>query len=95
MFWGTPGQPTKLKKGVYLVAAVVLGLLLSFLIHSSIEMSYLSLIRASGITATFYGQCALLPVIQASLWFLGAAGGFFLGKYWWRKLYVERVWVKK
>lgn len=95
MFFGTPGEPTKIKKVAYLTATTIIGLLLSFLAHVTLEMSYLSLMRASGQAVKFYGQCALPLVIKIILWLLGAIGGFYLGKFWWHKLYIERVWVKK
>ncbi len=37
MFFNAPGNPTKLKQAVYLIAATVLGVLLSFLAHAFIE----------------------------------------------------------
>lgn len=94
MFFNAPGKPTKLKKTVYLLATTVLGLILSFLLHAFIEINYLSWLEGQGRTATFYGSCALPPWLQISLLVLGVASGFFMGRFWWRKVYVERVWAK-
>jgi H+/Cl- antiporter ClcA len=94
MFFNAPGKPTQLKKAVYLSASVVLGLLLSFFAHALIEINYLHRVSSQGQVAPFYGGCALSPELQAALWVLGALGGFFLGRFWWRKIYIEKVWMK-
>ena len=94
MFFNKVGKPTKIKRAVYLFSTTILGILLSFIAHAIIEMSYLSWALDQGRFVKLYGQCALHPVIQAGIWLIGAVGGFYLGKYWWRKLYIERVWLK-
>jgi hypothetical protein len=91
MFFNKPGKATPLKKVVYAVSATVLGLLLSFLVHSFIEIRYLYWALENHHKVTFYGNCALPPSLQLGLATLGAFGGYLLGLYWWRKLYVERV----
>jgi hypothetical protein len=95
MFLKAPGKPTKFKRAIYLSAAVILGILLSFIIHALIEINYLNWALSQGKVVEFYGSCALSPVLQISLWLLGAIGGFFLGRFWWRKIYIERFWEKK
>lgn len=95
MFFNSPGNPTKLKQAVYLIASVILGLLLSLLAHAIIEINYLNWAEAQGRVVSFYNGCALPPLFQAGLWLVGGLGGFFLGRFWWRKIYIERVWMKK
>ncbi|MFH1583070.1 MAG: hypothetical protein ABIB72_01990 [Candidatus Falkowbacteria bacterium] len=95
MFFNTPGNPSKIKRIVYLFAATILGLLLSFLAHAIIEINYLRYILNWGLPVIFYGSCTLPPVLQIALLILGAVGGFFLGRFWWRKVYIEKVWAKK
>ncbi|MFA6215109.1 MAG: hypothetical protein WC768_00900 [Patescibacteria group bacterium] len=90
MFFGSPKNPTKFKHAVYLIAATILGILLSFIIHALIEINYLGWTEKQGIAVTFYHGCALLPIIQIGLWLFGAIGGFLLGRVWWRLVYVER-----
>ena len=95
MFFNNPKNPTKLKKIIYLLASTVLGVLLSFIVHAFIEMSYLRWAYNHNYAVTFFGGCALPPVLQTALWLAGIIGGFFLGRFWWQKVYVERVWAKK
>lgn len=96
MFHATPPIPSKPKKIIYLIASTFLGLLLSFIAHAGIEMVYLSwALKAydtAGYPVTFYGGCALPPAFQAFIWVLGIVGGFFLGKFWWQKVYIEQIW---
>ena len=90
-----PKNPTKLKKAVYLFLSVILGLLLSFLAHTAIEMSYLYGSEKFGYSVSYYNNCFLPPVLQIAILLGGIVGGFLLGRWWWQKVYVERVWVNK
>ena len=93
MFLRNPGQPTKIKKMAYLATSTILGIFLSFIAHAFIEMAYMRNILDQGKLVQFYGGCALPPVVQISLFAIGVVGGFFLGRFWWRKVYIERVWA--
>jgi len=95
MFFRAPGKPTGLKQAVYLIAATILGLILSFIVHAFIEISYLRWAENQSLTVPFYNGCALIPLLQIALLVFGVIGGFFLGRLWWRKIYIERVWVKR
>ncbi len=95
MFFNEPKNPSRLKKAVYLSAATILGILLSFIAHAIIEINYLNWAQSRGRAVAFYGGCALPPWLQAALLAIGAIGGLFLGRFWWWKVYIERVWAKK
>jgi|SRR3989339_69846 len=95
MIFGAPGKATNLKKTIYLIASTTLGIFLGYFAHAAIEINYINWIQGQGRIVIFYGGCVLWPWLQILLWAGGAIGGFFLGKFWWRKLYVERVWIKR
>lgn len=84
------GKPTKIKKIVYLAAFIFLGLLLSFNLHTLIEVNYLKLAAEHNVIVHFYGSCALPIYIQILLPALGIIFGIFSGLYWWRRIYIER-----
>lgn len=94
MLFNPPGKPGKMKKAVYLFASTILGVILSFIAHGLIEIGYLKWAESQGRTVPFYGGCALLPVVQIGILAAGLVGGFFLGRFWWEKIYIERVWAK-
>lgn len=95
MLFNSPKNPTKLKHVVYLIAATILGILLSFIAHAVIEINHLNWAQKQEIAVTFYHGCALSPILQAALWIAGAVGGFLLGRVWWRMIYIERTWARK
>lgn len=95
MIFGAPGKATNLRKTIYLIASTVLGIFLSYLVHALIEINYLNWAQSQDKIVVFYNGCALWPWLQILLWAGGALSGFFLGRFWRRKLYVERVWVKR
>ena len=95
MFFNKPGKPDNFKKAVYLLAAMILGVLLSLIVQTLIEITYLSSVLNQSQTVYFDGSYALSPTIQAGFFILGAVVGFFFGSFCWRKVYVERSWEKK
>ncbi len=95
MFLTQVGQPTRFKKIIYLIASVTVGLLLSLNLHALIEVKYLNWLESRGEVDRFYGCCALPPVVQILILLHGLEGGYYLGKYWWRKVYIERFWEKR
>jgi len=79
------------KKTIYLIASTVFGIILSCIAHAVIEIIYLQ--QADNIT--WYSQggvgaCALPPAVQYGLVLIGIVGGYFLGRYWWKIVYIER-----
>ena len=80
-----------LKKTIYLMASTILGIMLSYLVHAAIEIVYLQ--QAGSITWYSYGgvgACALPPVVQYGLLIVGIVGGYLLGRYWWKIVYIEK-----
>lgn len=92
MFFSNSKNSNRLKKATYICASTILGVLLSFLVHAIIEMGYLSWAEKNNFAVTFYRGCALPIVLQILLIVGGVVGGFHLGRYWWRMVYVESRW---
>ncbi len=101
MFFRAHLNPTPAKRVIYLCSTVVLGILLSILAHVGIESLYLNWAQDKGIGIVWHSAfgltsaaCALHPIIQWGLVALGAVGGYMLGRFWWRMVYIERWWSK-
>ncbi len=90
MFLRQVGKPTKLKKILYTIFSIVLGLLLSFNLHALIEINYLHWATERGWTVVFYGGCALPLFLRIIIWLLGIISGYLFGRFFWRKIYIER-----
>lgn len=85
------GPASKLKKTIYIIASIFLGFLLSVIFHSVLEMIYISQSLKNNRSILFYGSCSLHPVIQILIIIAGVSLGYLFGKYWWRKIYIERI----
>jgi len=91
-----------MKKKIYILAFMILGLLLGFLIHALAEIVYIPLLveryETFGLGLKFDTWFAIHSVwaavaLAAGLWF-----GYYQGQKWWRVLYVEKRygrWFKK
>ena len=90
-------KPTNmnLKKTVYLMLTIVLVSLLMLILHSFLELWYInSFVAYNG---DFPGQTVFLqlssylpPGIPVFLLLIAIIGGFFLGQWWWRIVYIEK-----
>lgn len=88
----------KAKKTTYLALAVLLGLILSFLVHAAIEIIYINHLLEEGILpqpSSLTHQCYLPSVLQIILLLAGLLGGYFLGRFWWQKVYIEKRQIIK
>jgi hypothetical protein len=82
-----------IKKTIYILLTVVLGLILSFILHAVIEVCYIKHLLGRGILpepSSLTHQCYLPSALQIILLLAGLLGGYFLGRFWWRKVYIER-----
>jgi hypothetical protein len=95
MFLNEPGDPSNSKELAYMLASVILGILLSFIACELLEVSYFNNMPIRGDGAFFNAGYAMLRFFQGIILLIGAIGGFFVGRFWWRKIYIERVWIKK
>lgn len=86
-----------MKRILYLFLATLLGLLLSFIVHALTEILILQYaIRMHRIIhwhAFLNSSCALPTILIISLPIIGLLLGNFLGRWWWRIVYLEhRHW---
>jgi len=87
-----------MKKFVYIFSWIILGGLLSFVAHAFLEIWYIDFILKKGgvpIDYSFLGHwCALPALLQWGILAFGIAGGYFLGFYFWKVIYVEKRYCK-
>jgi len=87
-----------LKKTIYIVLTIILGLILSFLAHAAIEIIYINHLLGKGSLpepSFLTHQCYLPSALQIILLLVGTIGGYFLGQKWWHIVYIERRREKK
>ncbi|MFA6197831.1 MAG: hypothetical protein WC734_01585 [Patescibacteria group bacterium] len=95
MFHRHAPMPTPAKHIGYLIAAMILGVLLGVLIHAGIELIYLYWAATHDKNIVWHGGCSLSWIIQIILPILGVIGGYTLGRWWWRVIYIEQRWLKR
>ena len=82
-----------LKKTIYIILAIILGVILSFIAHALIEIVYLSYSFYKGTSpepSSLTPQCYLPSALQTILLLAGLIGGYFLGRFWWQKVYGKK-----
>lgn len=84
----------KLKKNFYIFLFIILGVLISFLIHAAVEIWYANLLAADfpkyGLDLN-WPQWDMINNISMDILSLGGIlFGFLQGKYWWKVLYENR-----
>ena len=79
-----------MKKIFYISLTIILGILLSVIAHSFIEVQYLRWAVNKGMTVNFIRGCTLPVYFNYGLTVFGAVGGYFLGGWWWRIVYIEK-----
>ena len=84
-----------MKKITYIIAWIILGLVLSFLAHTGLEIIYIKYAIKNNIvidsqTVLGHGYCALPAYLQLGLVILGIILGYLAGIYFWRIIYVEK-----
>jgi len=80
------------KKIVYIILTMILGLILSFIFHALIEIIYINFSLSRGILpkpSFLTSKCYLPSFLQIFLVLAGLLGGYFLGQFWWKKVYGE------
>ena len=87
-----------MKRKFYIAAFVFLGILLQFLIHAWIEIWYIDLLLTDfqkyGFGLSWESWEMIHHGLSVVLLLSGGIFGFWQGKYWWKRIYVERVFKK-
>lgn len=84
-----------MKKTIYVILTIFLGLLLSFIFHALFEIVWIKTALTNGyeIHGSYFmgvGWCALPIWVQYTFPILGIIGGYFLGQWWWDVVYVQK-----
>ena len=83
-----------MKRNIYIFCAIVLGILLSSIIHALVETWYINLLVSDFDTYSFgfsWAQWFLAHnVLTTVLSILGALGGYWLGVRGWQIVYIEK-----
>ncbi len=74
------------QKWVYVSAAVLCGVLVSFVAHSVLEIAYINWLLVYGVAPVFSGRCTLPPLLSFSIASFGILAGLHLGLNWWQSL---------
>ena len=82
---------TKIKRGIYIYLAVILGILLGIIAYALIEKAYINDLLSQGLMPYNFGEGFFLPPgIVLSFFIGGAILGYILGVRWWQIVYVEK-----
>jgi len=85
-----------LKRIIYITLFTFLGILLQFLLHAGIEIWYLDLLNKNferySLGLTWPELLTLHLILTILLIIAGAAFGYWAGKFFWQKIYVENAW---
>ncbi len=76
-----------IEKSLYISLSIFLGFLLSIIFHSLLEIFIISQ-SSSPEPSGFIGHSCYLPsYLNIGIALFGLIGGFYLGKYWYKKVY--------
>jgi hypothetical protein len=83
-----------MKKTIYIILFIFLGILLQFLIHSLVETWYIDLLITDFPKYSFgllWHQWFIIHHIGTVILFVvGALFGFWQGKFWWQRIYEKK-----
>jgi hypothetical protein len=84
----------KLKRKIYIGFTMLLGVELMIILHALLESWYISMLTAADSLPArndFRFFSTYLPIWLSALLLIGGlVGGYFLGKWWWHMVYVEK-----
>jgi len=84
----------KLKRKIYIAFTMLLGVEIMVIVHVLLESWYVSFLTASRVQPAInhvWLFSTYLPLWISALLFIGGlVGGYFLGKWWWQIVYIEK-----
>lgn len=86
------------KKTVYIFLTMIFGFLVGNLIYTSLAVSYPDILfmQEDASCMTCQGQLfEVYPLQQMIFTVLGTIGGYYLGRFWWQVVYVDRKYRNK
>ncbi len=88
-----------MKKIIYILAFIALGLVFQSVIHSTVEIAYIQLLLNNydlfGLGLSWSTWFLIHKFFTAVLIILGAVFGFKQGRYWWRRIYLGSAIANK
>ena len=88
---GVPDPQVSVKKGFYVCAFTILGVLLQFIVHGALEMWYIGLLLADfhtySLGMSWDAWITVHDVFTVVLFLVGLLLGFQQGHYWWWRVY--------
>jgi len=80
-----------MKKAIYLIAFTIFGLLITFLVHSLVEIWYIDLLindfQKYSLNLSWDQWFVVHWLVSIILFIGGAIIGYYQGVFWWRKIY--------
>ena len=87
-----------IKKIIYILCFIVLGVLVSFLVHAAIEIPIINLLVSDfdryGLGLSWAQWQMIHDVGTVVLLILGMIVGYMQGRYWWQMIYVQKKFRK-
>lgn len=84
----------KMKRKIYIGLTMLFGVELMVVLHALVESWYISMLTTNNTPITsykFWVFSTYLPLWLPAIMLIGGlVGGFFLGKWWWQIVYVEK-----
>lgn len=88
-----------MKRTIYVVLFVILGILVQFLAHAGLEIWYGGLLLEDfekyGLGFSWSTWFMIHHIGAVALFLAGAIAGYFSGVYWWRVIYDEKKRLPK
>lgn len=87
-----------MKRTIYIILFIILGVFAQFLAHALLELWYIALLATDfaryGLGLSWDAWFLIHHIATAVLFTGGVLGGYLSGKYWWRVIYIDKKYEK-